>query len=305
MKKTPMYNVIESNAGNLYLVIYSPTGTPVYIAGDYEHNLGSLRSDLRTLMTQGYDPNAWSRDWMDEYDICDREDLDDLVAGLEDCTTIVASAGTVYPDRMGVAALGALMVPVEVLWEATYGERTQYAIVYDPASDRWAWTWSECRWPYDADRTYVPAVPVLNGDNGITWYDTLTEAVAAATDTITAIGVTDPEWTEEALQDLLPEPEELTFTLSDYHIDLLDDGVFVACSITTDGGDRLVFRGLYHALTDDGDVSVRAIPATLEVLTHRAISEDLPDWENCDGETIAEAGGGWYESRVYFVASER
>ncbi|NMB69820.1 hypothetical protein GYA27_01280 [candidate division WWE3 bacterium] len=93
MKK---YEVYESNAGQLILVVYGDNGKPEYIHSGYEYMPGQLSQDLK-LLQEGADPaEDWENNMVDEVNVEDVEDLEDM--------NLVADNDGVYTEKMGIAA---------------------------------------------------------------------------------------------------------------------------------------------------------------------------------------------------------
>ncbi|KKM99162.1 hypothetical protein LCGC14_1150640 [marine sediment metagenome] len=97
---TPRYEVIEDNAGGLYLYVYDSAGTVVYTHSGYEYRVGVLSDDIAALRA-GTPPVA---DWDggDDDPQAARDEWRRWDEGSDYC--VVADETTVYPDAMGAAA---------------------------------------------------------------------------------------------------------------------------------------------------------------------------------------------------------
>lgn len=89
MKK---YEVYESNAGNLTLVVYGETG-PEYIHTGYEFCEGHLKQDLAAIR-DGSDPLGW-----------DGNEIEEIVGSFG---ALVADNDGVYLDHAGISATAEL-----------------------------------------------------------------------------------------------------------------------------------------------------------------------------------------------------
>jgi hypothetical protein len=91
------------------------------------------------------------------------------------------------------------MVPCDVIWSKALGEVTLYAL--GEADGRFFFSWSEWRWPTQtATGDEVPAKDVEDGENGISWFDTLEDAVKYAEDVFGSLD--DDGWAWEAVDEL-------------------------------------------------------------------------------------------------------
>lgn len=91
------------------------------------------------------------------------------------------------------------MVACDVLWSKALGEITLYAI--GEANGRYFFSWSEWKWPVQtAGDDEVPANDIDDGENGISWFDTLEDAVKYAEDVFGSLD--DDGWAWEAVDEL-------------------------------------------------------------------------------------------------------
>lgn len=93
------YQVIENNAGGLFLFVLTPDDKVVYCHGYYEYNPGRLSANLNSL-DAGDDVTLW--DGNDEDGQTIYGELTDQ--GAQIVAEGAAGKRTLYPDLMGIAA---------------------------------------------------------------------------------------------------------------------------------------------------------------------------------------------------------
>src|SRR5690554_6667309 len=95
------YQVIEDNAGNLYLAVFDDNDECIYFASGFEHDPDNLQESIAGLR-DGDHPvrDGWESDFPDGY--TPQLLYDDLTSD-EYGWEIIADDAGVYPDRMGAA----------------------------------------------------------------------------------------------------------------------------------------------------------------------------------------------------------
>jgi hypothetical protein len=149
--------------------------TPLLTTAQAADILGLSVQRIKQLCTEGRMGRKVGRDW---------------VISVEDLERNRERPGPGRPRKM---------VSCEVLWSKALGELTLYALGY--ADGRYFFSWSEWRWPVQgAEGDEVPAKDVEDGENGISWFDTLEDAVKYAEDVFESLD--DEEWAWEAVDEL-------------------------------------------------------------------------------------------------------
>lgn len=95
------YEVIEDNGGGLHLVVFDGDSDVIFYASGYEHMPDNLRADIDAL-NNGADVSEWDTNGMTLEEM--REAYDSLTAH-EHGWAVVADDESIYPERMGVAAM--------------------------------------------------------------------------------------------------------------------------------------------------------------------------------------------------------
>jgi len=99
-----IYNVIEDNAGGLYLAIFNANGECVHFSGQYQYSQGQLTSIISELMSG----EIGSLDELNSIltnQLLPTEDYDDIARNIKPgAYVIVADNKGIYPDKMGFAA---------------------------------------------------------------------------------------------------------------------------------------------------------------------------------------------------------
>lgn len=95
------YQVIEDNAGNLYLAVFDDNDKCIYFASGYEYIPNNLREDIAALQ-DGADPlqDGWESYLPDGYT---PQRLYDELISHEHGWQIIADETNIYPHRMGIA----------------------------------------------------------------------------------------------------------------------------------------------------------------------------------------------------------
>ena len=96
------FEVLEDNAGQLYLAVFDDKYNCIYIHGGYEYNPGQLQEDLQALKNGDdvlqWDGNCGGYTW--EYG----EAPQALYEEISPVCNVVADNDGIYPDKMGTAA---------------------------------------------------------------------------------------------------------------------------------------------------------------------------------------------------------
>ncbi len=99
-----IYNVIEDNAGGLYLAIFNTNGECVHFSGQYQYSQGQLTAIISELMSG----EIGSLDELNSIltnQLLPTEDYDDIARNIKPgAYVIVADNKGIYPDKMGFAA---------------------------------------------------------------------------------------------------------------------------------------------------------------------------------------------------------
>lgn len=105
-KKRLGYQVIEDDAGNLFLAVFDgDDDNCIWFAHSYELNPDGLREDIAALK-EGSHPIAdrWESNLPD---CCTAQQIYDELTGYEYGWEIIADDAGVYPERMGAAGRAA------------------------------------------------------------------------------------------------------------------------------------------------------------------------------------------------------
>ncbi len=93
------YEVLEDNAGQLYLAVFDDKYNCIYIHGGYEYNPGQLQEDLQALKNGDdvlqWDGNCGGYTW--EYG----EAPQALYEEISPVCNVVADNDGIYPDKTG------------------------------------------------------------------------------------------------------------------------------------------------------------------------------------------------------------
>ena len=100
-KKRLGYQVIEDNAGNLFLAVFDDNDECIYLASGFEYDPENLQESIAALHS-GRHPlqEGWESDLPDDYT---PQQLYDELFGDEHGWEIIADETNIYPHRMGKA----------------------------------------------------------------------------------------------------------------------------------------------------------------------------------------------------------
>ena len=100
-KKLLGYQVIEDDAGNLYLAVFDDNDECIYLASGFEYDPENLQASIAALRGGGHPvQDRWESDFPDDYI---PQQLYDKLFGDEHGWEIIADDAGVYPERMGAA----------------------------------------------------------------------------------------------------------------------------------------------------------------------------------------------------------
>lgn len=152
-------------------------GDELYTVAEAAEALELSEPRVRVLCQEGRMGKKVGRDW---------------VISAEDIETMKDRPGPGRPHKM---------VACDVLWSKALGEITLYAI--GEANGRYFFSWSEWRWPVQgAEGDEVPANDIDDGENGISWFGTTKDAIAAAEDCMEALHAEHEDWAWDAVDEL-------------------------------------------------------------------------------------------------------
>jgi hypothetical protein len=99
-KNTLGYQVIEDNAGNLFLAVFDGDEC-IYLASGFEYDPENLQATIEALRNGGHPiQDCWESDFPDDYI---PQQLYDELFGDEYGWEIIADEVGIYPERMGAA----------------------------------------------------------------------------------------------------------------------------------------------------------------------------------------------------------
>ena len=95
------YQVIEDNAGNLFLAVFDDNDECIYFASGFEHDPDNLQECITALRNGGHPvQDRWESDFPDGYT---PQQLYDKLTSYEYGWEIIADETGIYPERMGAA----------------------------------------------------------------------------------------------------------------------------------------------------------------------------------------------------------